>query len=168
RDPATMLAPARLKKVHPLGKSPVITDGDMVVAESGAIIEYLAHTYGKDTVLPEVSGQAWLDCTYCMHYGDGSLMLPHVTRHVFEKVKTSPMPFFIKPVAKGIADKTNQIFIGPMIKTHLDFVEAHLAKNTWFLGDNLSAADIQMSFPLEASVARGIVGTQRPPLTAWA
>jgi glutathione S-transferase len=94
-------------------------------------------------------------------------MPPLVMRLVFEKVKTSPMPFFVKPVAKGISDKTNEIFIGPMIKTHLDFVENHLANNTWFLGDNLSAADIQMSFPLEASVARGIVGKGRPHITDW-
>ncbi|MBK1885107.1 MULTISPECIES: glutathione S-transferase family protein [Marinobacter] len=167
RDAKTMLAPASLKKIHPLGKSPVITDGNLVVAESGAIIEYLAHTYGKDTMLPETGGQAWLDYTYWMHYAEGSLMPPLVMRLVFEKVKTSPMPFFIKPVAKGIADKTNEVFIGPMIKTHLDFVEAHLAKNVWFLGNELSAADIQMSFPLEASVARGITGKNRPHITAW-
>ena len=167
RDPKTSLAPESLRKIHPLGKSPVITDGDLVVAESGAIIEYLAHTYGKDTMLPAGDGQAWLDYTYWMHYAEGSLMPPLVMRVVFEKVKTSPMPFFIRPVAKGIVDKTKQIFIGPMIDTHLDFVESHLAENTWFLGDNLSAADIQMSFPLEASVARGIVGKNRPNITAW-
>ena len=167
RDPKTMLAPESLKKIHPLGKSPVITDGDLVVAESGAIIEYLAHTYGKDTLLPEGGGQAWLDYTYWLHYAEGSLMPPLVMRLVFQTVKNSPMPFFIKPVAKGIVDKTNQTFIGPIIRTHLDFVESHLAKNTWVLGDSLSAADIQMSFPLEASVARGIVGTSRPNINAW-
>ncbi|EMP56260.1 glutathione S-transferase family protein [Marinobacter santoriniensis NKSG1] len=167
RDPETMQAPASLKQVHPLGKSPVITDRDLVVAESGAIIEYLAHTYGKDTLLPKAGSQAWLDYTYWLHYAEGSLMPPLVMRLVFEKIKTSPMPFFVKPVAKGISDKTNQMFIGPMIKTHLDFVESHLAKNTWFVGDTLSAADIQMSFPLEASVARGIVRNSRPHITAW-
>jgi glutathione S-transferase len=118
-------------------------------------------------MLPESGGQAWLDCTYWLHYAEGSLMPPLLMRLVFEKVKTSPMPFFVRPVAKGIANKTNEVFIGPMIKTHLDFVESHLAKNTWFLGDNLSAADIQMSFPLEASVARGITGKNRPHITAW-
>ena len=167
RDPETMLAPESLKKIHPLGKSPVITDGDLVVAESGAIIEYLALTYGKDTMVPEGGGQAWLDYTYWLHYAEGSLMPPLVMRLVFQKVKSSPMPFFAKPVAKGIADKTIETFIGPMITTHLDFVESHLAKNTWFLGDRLSAADIQMSFPLEASVARGIVGKNRPHINAW-
>jgi glutathione S-transferase len=145
----------------------VITAGDLVVAESGAIIEYLARTYGKDTMLPDSGGQAWLDYTYWLHYGEGSLMPPLVMRLVFQKIKTSPMPFFVKPVAKGIVDRTNQMFIGPMINTHMDFIEAHLAENTWFLGDRLSAADIQMSFPLEASVARGIVGKDRPHINAW-
>lgn len=168
RDPETMLAPASLKKVHPLGKSPVITDGDLTIAESGAIIEYLAHTYGKDSMLPEPGTQQWLDCSYWLHYAEGSLMPPLVMRLVFEKIKTSPMPFFIKPVAKGIASKTNQMFIGPQIRTHMDFVESHLANHTWFLGDKLSAADFQMSFPLEASVARGIVEKKsRPNIVAW-
>lgn len=167
RDPKTMQAPERLKKVHPLGKSPIITDGDLVVAESGLILDYLACTYGKDTMPPPDGGQAWLDYNYWLHYAEGSLMPPLLVRLVFEKLKTSPMPFFIKPVAKGIASKTNEAFTNPMIDTHMDFVEAHLAKNTWFLGDSLSAADFQMSFPLEASVARGIVGNNRPNITAW-
>ncbi|WP_166268037.1 glutathione S-transferase family protein [Marinobacter caseinilyticus] len=167
RDPKTMLAPASLKKVHPLGKSPVITDGELTVAESGAIVDYLAHTYGKEALLPETGTQRWLDYTYWLHYAEGSLMPPLVMRLVFEKVKTSPMPFFVKPVAKGISDKANQIFIGPQIKNHLDFIEAHLANKTWFLGDDLSAADVQMSFPLEASVARGIVGDDRPNIRSF-
>lgn len=167
RDPKTMQAPESLKKVHPLGKSPVITDGDLVVAESGVIIDYLARTYGKDNMAPPSDGQAWLDYNYWLHYAEGSLMPPLLVRLVFEKVKSSPMPFFIKPVAKGIANKTHESFIGPMIGNHLDFIEAHLSKNTWFLGDQLSGADIQMSFPLEASVARGIIGNDHPHIIAW-
>ncbi|WP_404364099.1 glutathione S-transferase family protein [Marinobacter sp.] len=163
RDPKTMLAPEGLKKVHPLGKSPVITDGDLTIAESGAIVEYLASTYAPESMLPEHGAQQWIDYTYWLHYAEGSLMPPLVMRLVFEKVKTSPMPFFIRPVAKGIADKTNSIFIGPQIRTHFDFVENHLASNTWFLGDQLSAADFQMSFPLEASVARGLVERKSRP-----
>lgn len=164
RDPKTMQAPESLKEVHPLGKAPVLTDGDMTIAESGAIIDYLAHTYGPETMLPERGTQQWIDYTYWLHYAEGSLMPPLLLRLVFEKVKTNPMPFFVKPVAKGIADKTNEAFIGPQIKTHMDFVEGHLAKNEWFLGDKFSAADIQMSFPLEASLARGIVGRNRPKI----
>lgn len=167
RDPDTMMAPESLRKIHPLGKSPVMTDGDLVVAESGAIIEYLTHTHGQGALRPEPGSQAWLDCTYWLHYAEGSLMPPLLLRLVFEKVKTSPMPFLIKPVAKGIADKTNGRFIGPMINTHLDFVENHLSNRTWFLGDQFSAADIQMSFPLEAALARGIIGSNRPHIAAW-
>lgn len=167
RDPDTMQAPESLKKVHPLGKAPIITDGDQVVAESGLIIDYLARTHGKGILPVPDSGQAWLDYHYWLHYAEGSLMPPLLMRLVFEKVKSSPMPFIIKPVAKGIADKTNERFIGPMIDTHLDFVEDHLSRNTWFMGDQLSGADIQMSFPLEASLARGIIGKNRPNITAW-
>lgn len=163
RDPKTMLAPASLKEVHPLGKSPVITDGGLTIAESGAIIDYLAHRYDT-SLLPEPGTQQWIDYTYWLHYAEGSLMPPLLLRLVFEKVKSNPMPFFVRPVAKGIADKTNEIFISPQIRNHMDFVENHLSRNEWFLGDTLSAADIQMSFPLEASLARGIVGRNRPAI----
>ncbi|WP_148863630.1 glutathione S-transferase family protein [Marinobacter fonticola] len=164
RDPKTMQAPESLKQVHPLGKAPVITDGELTIAESGAILDYLAHTYGRKTMLPEPGTQQWIDYTYWLHYAEGSLMPPLLLRLVFEKLKTNPMPFFVRPVAKGIANKTNEAFISPRIKSHMDFVEAHLAKNEWFLGDKFSAADIQMSFPLESSLARGIVGRNRPKI----
>ncbi len=167
RDPETMMAPASLRKVHPLGKSPVITDDDLTIAESGAIIEYLANTYGRESLLPEPGTQAWLDCSYWLHYAEGSLMPPLVMRLVFEKIRTSPMPFFVRPVARGIASKTSQTFINPQIDNHMDFVEAHLADREWFLGDRLSAADIQMSFPLEASVARGLVDGRRPHIVDY-
>ena len=94
RDPKTMLAPDSLRKVHPLGKSPVITDGDLVVAESGAIIEYLAHTYGKDSLLPEPGGQAWLDYTYWLHYAEGSLMPPLLLPGVQEPAKPPRRRFY--------------------------------------------------------------------------
>lgn len=162
RDPKTMLAPDSLRKVHPLGKSPVITDGDLTIAESGVIIDYLSHTYGDQASLPKPGTQQWIDYNYWLHYAEGSLMPFLLLRLVFEKVKASPMPFFVKPIAKGIADKTGKQFIGPQINNHLDFIEAHLGKNEWLLGDKISAADFQISFPLEASLARGIVGHNRP------
>ena len=162
RDPKTMLAPDSLRKVHPLGKSPVITDGDLTIAESGVILDYVAHTYGDKASLPAPGTQQWIDYNYWLHYAEGSLMPFLLLRLIFEKVKASPMPFFAKPIAKGIADKTGKQFIGPQIKNHLDFIEAHLGKNEWLLGDEISAADFQISFPLEASLARGIVGRNRP------
>lgn len=167
RDPQTMQAPASLGKVHPLGKSPVITDGTVTVAESGAIVTYLAEAYGQGNLLPDRSSPAYRDYIYWLHYAEGSLMPPLLLRLVFEKVKTSPMPFFARPIAKQIADKTNSRFIGPQIKTHLDYIEAHLGKQAWFAGDQLSGADIQMSFPLEASVARGLVDASYPRIQAY-
>ncbi|HHX06519.1 MAG TPA: glutathione S-transferase [Pseudomonas sp.] len=167
RDPKTMLAPETLRNVHPLGKSPVITDGALTVAESGVIIDYLAHTYGDKSALPAPGSQQWIDYNYWLHYAEGSLMPFLLLRLVFEKIKTSPMPFFAKPIAKGIADKTGKQFIDPQLNNHLDFIEAHLGKNQWFLGDEISAADFQMSFPLEAALARGIVGRNRPNIANY-
>lgn len=167
RDAKTMLAPDSLRQVHPLGKSPVITDGALTIAESGVIINYLAHTYGDPAARPAPGSQQWIDYNYWLHYAEGSLMPFLLLRLVFEKIKTSPMPFFVKPVAKGIADKTAKQFINPQLHNHLDFIEAHLGENQWFLGDELSAADFQMSFPLEAAFARGIVGRNRPNIANY-
>ncbi|NLU12805.1 MAG: glutathione S-transferase [Gammaproteobacteria bacterium] len=167
RDAKTMLAPDSLRQVHPLGKSPVITDGALTIAESGVIIDYLARTYGDPAARPAPGSQQWIDYNYWLHYAEGSLMPFLLLRLVFAKIKTSPMPFFVKPVAKGIADKTAKQFINPQLHNHLDFIEAHLGKNQWFLGDELSVADFQMSFPLEAALARGIVGRNRPNIANY-
>ncbi len=166
RDPKTYLAPKSLKDVHPLGKSPVITDGDITLAETGAIVEYLIHTYGEGRLLPQPQTAAYRDYTFWLHYAEGSLMPPMLLKLVFDKIKTSPMPFFVKPIARKIADQTTKAFIGPQIKTHLSFVEDYLKQHEWFAGDQLTGADIQMSFPLEASFARG-GGAQYPNIAAY-
>lgn len=167
RDPKTIRAPKSLREIHPLGKSPVITDGDITVAESGAIIDYLIRTYAKETFLPEESSAEFRDYQYWMHFSEGSLMPPLLMRMLFEKVKTSPMPFFIKPVAKMIADKVLTTFVNPEIKLNMGFVDQHLSTHTWFTGDNLTGADFQMSFPLEASVAAGAIGNKYPNIHAY-
>lgn len=158
RDPVTILAPDDLKAVHPLGKSPVIHDDqtDVTLAESGAIIEYLVQTYGKE-LMPEQGTQSYWDYLYWLHFSEGSLMPPMVMRLVFTKMKQAPMPFFIKPVAKMLANKVLSTFVSPNIKRSLDYIESHLEKNNWFCGDKLTGADVQMSFPLEASAARGLL-----------
>ena len=158
RDKKTILAPDSLKAIHALGKSPVITDDatGMTLAESGAIIEYLVQTYGKQ-LMPEQGSEAYWQYLYWLHFSEGSLMPPMVMNLVLNKMKTSPMPFFIKPIAKMLADKIVENFSGPNVKRSLDFIENHLGSNTWFCGEQLTGADIQMSFPLEASVARGII-----------
>ncbi|MFI5365458.1 MAG: glutathione S-transferase [Candidatus Binatia bacterium] len=167
RDANTMLAPPALRAVHPLGKSPVITDGELTLAESGAIIEYLAGRYGDGRLVPAAGTPDRLRYTYWMHYAEGSAMPPLLLKLVFERVETAPMPFFIRPVARAIAGRAKSSFIEPQIKLHLDFMEAELGKSTWFASDELTAADIQMSFPLEAAAARAGLDATRPKLTAF-
>ncbi|MBD9397285.1 glutathione S-transferase family protein [Pseudomonas sp. PDM11] len=166
RDPQTMLAPPELRAIHPLGKSPVVTDGELTMAESGAIIDYLANRYGPH-LLPAPESPERLRCTYWLHYAEGSAMSPLLLKLVFDKVESSPMPFFIKPIARGIAQKVKGAFVAPQLKLHLDYLEGELGKSTWFAGEAFSAADIQMSFPLEAAAARAGLDASRPRLMAF-
>ena len=162
RDKQTMLAPPELRRVHALGKSPVITDGDNTIAESGAIVDYLVERYGNGRLAPAPGSAERLRYNYWLHYAEGSLMPPLLMSLVFGKVRTSPAPFFVRPVVHGIVDKVMARFIRPQLKTHLDFVESELGKSAWFAGDEFSAADIQMSFPMEAAAARGGLDSSRP------
>jgi glutathione S-transferase len=167
RDPQTMLAPPELRSVHPLGKSPVIGDGDLTLAESGAILQYLADRYGAGRLAPLPDAPERLRYTYWMHYAEGSLMPPLLLKLVFDQVEKAKMPFFVKPVARGIADKVRGSFVLPQIRTHLDFLEGELAKDDWFAGPQFSAADVQLSFPVEAAQARAGLDGSRPRLMAW-
>ncbi|MGB4117632.1 MAG: glutathione S-transferase [Polaromonas sp.] len=164
RDKKTMLAPPALRKIHPLGKSPVITDGDLTIAESGAIIEYLVERYGDGCFAPSREVAAYLRYRYWLHYAEGSLMSPLLLKLVFDKIETSPMPFFVKPIAKAISGKAKSSFIMPQLNTHLDYLEAELGKGEWFVGDDFTAADVQLSFPIEAAAARGGLDASRPRL----
>ena len=173
RDPKTLLAPASLQAVHPLGKSPVVTDGDatidlrtasggatrpgspgLVIAESAWILEYLIETHGKGRLVPKQGTQAYRDYRYFMHYAEGSLMPFLLLALIFKKVKEAPMPFFARPIAKKIANGVSQRFVDPNLTRHLTFLGDHLAKNAWFAGDEFTAADIQMSYALEGALAR--------------
>jgi glutathione S-transferase len=166
RDSETMLAPPALFAVHPLGKSPVITDDGVTVAESGAIIEYLLKHHGAGRLAPsDEIGQRRL--SYWLHYAEGSAMPPLLLALVFSRVAKAPAPFFVRPIARAIASKVRNAFIDPQLKLHLDFMEAELGKNTWFAGAEFSAADIQMSFPVEAAAARGGLKQDRPHLTGF-
>ena len=167
RDPTTMLAPPSLRAVHPLGKSPVITDAALTIAESGAIIEYLIEVYGKGRLVPAAGTPERLRWTYWLHFAEGSAMPPLLLKLVFDKVATSPMPFFVRPIARGIAHKVTRGYIEPQIAQQLDYMESELKKTTWFAGSEFSAADVQMSFPLEAAGARGGLDASRPMLAAF-
>jgi glutathione S-transferase len=164
RDPKTMLAPPALSEVHPLGKSPVITDGGLTIAESGAIIEYLVERYGGGKLAPAAGTPARLRYTYWLHYAEGSAMPPLLLKLVFDRVESAPMPFFARPIARAIARRVKGSFVEPQLARHLDYMESELAKSLWFAGAEFSAADIQMSFPLEVAVMRAGLGSSRPRL----
>ncbi|MBQ5941592.1 MULTISPECIES: glutathione S-transferase family protein [unclassified Massilia] len=167
RDPKTMLAPPELKAVHPLGKSPVISDGDTVVAESGAIVEYLVQRYGNGRLIPPADTPERLRWTYFLHFAEGSAMPPLLLKLIFDRIEHGPMPFFVRPIARAIARKVKNDFVLPNIRSQLDYLEAELNKSTWFAGEEFSAADIQMSFALEASSSRGGLDGKYPKLSAF-
>ena len=166
RDPNTLLAPDRLKQVHPLGKSPLLEKEGVVLAESGAIIQYLCENHGPEWI-PPVGSRAYQDYQYWLHFAEGSLMPPMLLKLVMDKVRTSPMPFFVKPVARRIADKAMKSFIAVNIRNNLDFIEQSLEGRQWLTGDTPTGADVQMSFPLEAAVARGLVSEEQANIRAY-
>jgi glutathione S-transferase len=167
RDRVTSLAPSELAAVHPLGKSPVITDDDTTVAESGAIVEYLVGKYDHGRLLPVAGTPERLAYTYWLHYAEGTFMPLMIVSLIINRIETSKMPFFAKPVAKGIAAKVRGGYLEPNVKRNLDFMEATLAKSRWFCGNDLTAADIQMSFAVEAAEVRTDLKTHYPHLRAY-
>ncbi|WP_295852143.1 glutathione S-transferase [uncultured Xylophilus sp.] len=168
RDPKTMLAPPELRAIHPLGKSPVVTtDGGLVLAESGAIVETVVERFGGGRLAPPAGSDAALRWRYWLHFAEGSAMPPLLLTLVLHRIETAPMPFFVKPVARGIARKVRDGFVAPNLAAQLDFMEAELGRDGWFAGPDFSAADIQMSFPVEAARARGGLDDRRPRLMDW-
>ena len=167
RDPKTLFAPPELQRIHPLGKSPVITDGDITVAESGAILEYLLDAHGGGRLRPPAGTPEGRRFTYWLHFAEGSAMPFLLMKLVFDKVAKAPVPFFLKPVVKGIAAKVGGSFIDPNLQRQLAYMEAEIAREPWFAGAEFSAADIQMSYPVEAAAARAGLGGAYPALEAW-
>lgn len=167
RDPQTMLAPPSLRAVHPLGKSPVLVEDGVTVAESGALIEYVLDRHGDGRLRPPAGTPERLRLTYWLHYAEGSAMPPLLLALIFARIPKAPMPFFARPIAKAMAAKALSGFVEPQLKLHLDFMEGELAKSTWFTGSDFSAADIQMSFVCEAAAARGGLDARRPHLMAY-
>ena len=173
RDRATRLAPPELKQVHPLGKSPVVTDQDEVYAESGAIIEYLVERYGTGrtgelaALQPAPGTPEHRRCRYWMHYAEGSLMNWLVMKLVFMTIPTQPMPFFVRPIARGICSNVQRKLVDPNLQTATSFIEDHLQRHRWFAGPNLTMADFQMSFAVEALLSRSTGDDVRPRLREY-
>jgi glutathione S-transferase len=165
RDPNTMLAPPELKAVHPLGKSPVIEDGGITVAETGAIFDYLLTTYGQGRLRPAAGTEEGRRFTYWMYYAEGSAMTPLLLRLIFAQIPAR-VPVLVRPVAKGISKAMNARMIQPQLDSHIGYWESELARTDWFAGPEFSAADIMMSFPLEAAAARAGAG-DRPHIATF-
>lgn len=165
RDAKTMLAPVELRAIHPLGKSPVITDSGKVIAETGAIIEYIIETYGQGRLIPAAGTAERLRYTYWLHYAEGSAMTPLLLKLVFTALPTRA-PGLLRGLVKAVANGAQTGFIDPQLKAHVDYWDDELAKSAWFAGPDFTAADIMMSFPLEAGAARAGAAT-RPQVKAF-
>ena len=165
RDKETSLAPAALKAVHPLGKSPVIEEDGEIVAETGAIVEYLVDRHGPE-FRPASGTPAYRDYVYWLHFAEGSLMPQLLLLLFFTRMKEAKMPFFAKPIASGMANKVIGDYVAPNVKNQMTFIGNHLAGRDWFAGDALSGADVMMSFPLEAAAKRVSEAVGGGPWTA--
>ncbi|NVN85683.1 MAG: glutathione S-transferase [Rhodopseudomonas sp.] len=162
----SMFAPPELRAVHPLGKSPVITDNGNTVAESGAIIEYIIDTYGEGRLIPPPKTPERLRYTYWLHYAEGSAMSPLLLKLLFTMIPQRA-PALIRPLVKLITTPVLATLVDPQLKQHMAFWEGELAKSEWFAGGDFTAADIQMSFPLEAASARAGLDQTYPNALAW-
>lgn len=167
RDPQTSLAPTELKDVHALGKAPLVTDGDRTIAESGAIIEYLVDTYGDGRLRPAAGSPEYLDYRYWLHYAEGSFMPLMIIALILSRIETARMPFFARPIARGIAAKVRGAYLDENVSRHLGFMQGTLERRRWFAGEELTAADIQMSYALEAAAVRTDLGNSYPALAEF-
>lgn len=169
RDPVTSLAPPELLSLHPLGKAPMITDGEVTIAESGAIIEYLVRKYddGRLGPDPDPDSSAAMAYTYWLHYAEGTFMPLMILALIIGRIETAPMPFFAKPIAKGIVAKVRNGYLDVNVKRNLDFMEMSLSSSPWFCGEKITAADIQMSFAIEAAAVRTNLQSDYPQLAAY-
>jgi glutathione S-transferase len=163
RDPKTMLAPPALRAIHPLGKSPVITDGDLTLAETGAIIEYFVDRYGAGALKAAAGTPEHLRYIYWLHYGEGSAMPPLLLKLIFDRLPELA-PALLRPIIRLVSDKVKSQFIHPQLTLHFDYMEDELKKGAWFAGDSFSGADILLSYPLEAAASRAGLDAKRPNL----
>lgn len=162
----TMLVPPALKKVHPLGKSPVIEDHGAVIAESGAILEYLQETYDSIGRFKPADAQGKQHYRFWLHYAEGSLMPLLLMKLLFSSLGKPPVPLGLRTLGGAIGKGAQKAYLTPQLETHARFIDGHLANHPWFAGEQLSMADIQMSFPLFALLARSGIGNLSH-ISAW-
>lgn len=167
RDKTTNLAPAALLKIHPLGKSPVITDGAAIVAETGAIFEHILETYGKGRLEPARGTPEWGRYRYWMHAAEGSYMPPLVLTLLLNRMETAPMPFFARPIAKRLVGAVKAGYLDHTVKSLFDYLDAELQRSEWLADGAFTAADIMMSFPIEAAAKRSAAAKGRKSFEAF-
>lgn len=160
----TLLAPDSLKKIHPLGKSPVITDGNRVIAESGAILEYLQQKYDSEHLFAITDEDEQIQARYWLHYAEGSLMPLLVMKLVFGQLGKKPVPWILRPAGVALSKGIQKAWLNKQLKLHGGVIEQHLSQHRYFAGSRFSIADVQMSFPLLALQVRGSL--QEMPATA--
>ena len=161
-----MRAPKELRAIHPLGKSPVITDNGNTVAESGAIVDYIVSTYGQGRLIPPPNTPERLRYTYWLHYAEGSAMPPLLMKLLFT-LMPKRAPALLRPLVRKVSSSALTTIVIPQLKQHMAFWEEELSKSPWFAGNEFTAADIQMSFPLEAASARGGLEQGHPKAMAF-
>jgi glutathione S-transferase len=166
RDATSRLAPPELLAIHPIGKSPVIEDGGVTVAETGAVVEYLLDTYGEGRLRPAAGSEDARRFTYWLHYAEGSAMPPLLLKLVFSMLPRRA-PGLVRPLVKSIAAKALTGFVDPQLRAHVGFWEDELGRSEWFAGDQFTAADIMMSFPVEAGADRAFDPATKPRLRAF-
>jgi len=152
RDAQTRLAPPELKAVHPLGKSPIIVDGDIRIAESGAIVDYIIRRYGKGAMMPAPDSAEYEAYNEWLHYSEGSAMLPLMLNLYVGRLKEAGAPLHPR--------------IDSEIANHLGYIEGALKGKEFFVGTSLTGADIQMSFVGEMAKVFDKLGPY-PNLSAW-
>ena len=161
-----MRAPAELRAIHPLGKSPVVIDGGNTIAETGAIVEYILDSYGNGRLIPPAKTPERLRFTYWLHYAEGSAMPPLLLKLLFT-LMPKRAPALLRPLVRKVSNQVLTALVNPQLKQHMAFWESELGRSLWFAGDEFSAADIQMSFPLEAAAARGGLEQGHPRAMAF-
>ena len=168
RNPKTMRGDPKLRELHPLGKAPIVEVEGQKLAESGAIIETLLDLRGEGRLRPEASTPEFQQFRYWLHYAEGSLMSPLLVALILGQLSGPKVPFFVRPIARALTGAANKAYTDPELERHFAFIEQHLGENAWFSGDDFTAADIQMSYPVAEGRGRaGVTAASHPNTMAW-
>lgn len=166
RDKTTRLAPADYKAISPLGTAPVITDGDLKLAETGAIFDYILDQYPESSLRPAANAASRTDYLFWVHAAQGSLM-PMMLMSVVFQMLTTRSPVLLRPLIKMVLGKASASMVNPRVKLLLDKAEADLAATGWIAGESISAADMMLSYPIESAQTKGLLKGQYPNCEAW-